>query len=179
MKFKELIKKYNLVYNLVAGFVVLGLASCLALVGISCFNEEYKQEEQVPTSEYVAPTKPQQPEMNDMEMARALIEPSIEETIGNSEYEILEQNGQLILMFHFPAEELNYVTEPDWKDLATNAKYAQAAWQDVFISAGLNVDFSVYIGDINKGEVFLAANNGHIIYDVFKENENSVDVREF
>lgn len=179
MKFKELMKKDNLI----AGFVVLGLASCLALVGISCSNGEYKeketkQEEQVLIPEYVAPTKPQQPEMSDMEKARSLIEPSIKETVGDSEYEILEQNGQLILMFHLSAEDLAYVTEPDWRDLATNAKYAQAAWQDVFRSAGLNVDFLVYIGDINKDEVYLAASNGHILYDVFNE-VNDLKIKSF
>ena len=72
-------------------------------------------------------------------------------------------------MLHLPEEDLAYVTEPEWRDLATNAKYAQTAWQDVFRSAGLNVNFSVYVGDMNKDRIYLAANNGLIIYDVFDE----------
>lgn len=179
MKFKELMKKNNLV----TVFVVLGLASCLTLVGISCSNGEYKkeetkQEEQVLIPEYVAPTKPQQPEMSDIEKAHALIEPSIEETIGDLEYEILEQDDQLVLMLHLPEEDLAYVTKPEWRDLASNAKYAQRAWQDVFKSAGLNVNFLVFVGDINKDRVYLAANNGHIIYDVFDE-VNDLQINNF
>lgn len=179
MKFKELMKKNNLV----TVFVVLGLASCLTLVGISCSNGEYKkeetkQEEQVPIPEYVAPTKPQQPEMSDIEKARSLMEPSIKETVGDSEYVILEQNDQLILMLHLPEEDLVYVTKSDWRELATNAKYAQTAWQDVFRSAGLNVNFSVYVGDMDKDRVYLAANNGLIIYDVFDE-VNDLQINSF
>lgn len=172
MKFKELMKKYNLV----AGFVVLGLASCLALVGISCSNEEYKKEETKQEEQVLI--EHQQPEISDIEMARALIEPSIEETIGDLEYEILEQDDQLVLMLHLPEEDLAYVTKPEWRDLASNAKYAQSAWQDVFKSAGLNVNFLVFVGDINKDRVYLAANNGHIIYDVFDE-VNDLQINSF
>ncbi len=191
MKFKELMKKYNLV----AGIVVLGLASCLALVGVSCFNEEYKEEEtkqeqQVPTPEYVAPTKPQKPEntpapkeerMSDVEMALSIMEPSIRETLGDMEYKFLENGNQLALVMHFPAEDLPYVTEKDWSDLKASAIYAQTAWQDVFDQAGLNVQFCVFIGDIDKDRMYLAANNGQIIYDVFEENRNNneLEIREF
>ena len=111
-------------------------------------------------------------------MARQLIEPSIKETIGDLEYKILEQDGQLILMLHLPAEELAYVTEPVWSDLASNAIYAQTAWQDVFKSAGLNVNFSVCIGDMDRDKVYLAANNGQIIYDVFNE-QNDLQTNSF
>ena len=163
MKFKELMKKNNLV----TVFVVLGLASCLTLVGISCSNGEYKEKE-IKQEEQVL-IEHQQPEMSDIEKARSLIEPSIKETIGDLEYEILEQDDQLVLMLHLPEEDLAYVTKPEWRDLASNAKYAQRAWQDVFKSAGLNVNFLVFVGDINKDRVYLAANNGHIIYDVFDE----------
>ena len=191
MKFKELMKKYNLV----AGIVVLGLASCLALVGVSCFNEEYKEEEtkqeqQVPTPEYVAPTKPQRPEsttapkeerMSDVDMALSIMEPSIRETLGDMEYKFLENGNQLALVMHFPAEDLPYVTEKDWSDLKASAIYAQTAWQDVFDQAGLNVQFCVFIGDIDKDRMYLAANNGQIIYDVFEENRNNneLEIREF
>lgn len=188
-------KKYG--YTIIAGCAVLGLISCFAFIGVSCSNDEYKeeqtkQEEQVPVPEYVSPIEPQQPEpevepeptppvedrMSDIEMARALIEPSIKETIGDLEYKILEQDGQLILMLHLPAEELAYVTEPVWNDLASNAIYAQTAWQDVFKSAGLNVNFSVCIGDMNRDRVYLAANNGQIIYDVFNE-QNDLQTNSF
>ena len=168
-------------HTIIAGCTVLGLIGCFTFVGVSCSNDEYKeeqtkQEEQVTVPEVkpeivpeVEPTPPVENRMSDIEKARALIEPSIEETVGNLEYEILEQDDQLILMLHLSAEELAYVTEPDWRDLATNAKYAQTAWQDVFRSAGLNVNFSVCVGDINRDKIYLAANNGHIIYDVFNE----------
>ena len=163
MKFKELMKKNNLV----TVFVVLGLASCLTLVGISCSNGEYKKEETKQEEQVLI--EHQQPEMSDIEKARSLIEPSIKETVGDLEYVILEQDDQLILMLHLPEEDLAYVTKSDWRELATNAKYAQTAWQDVFRSAGLNVNFSVYVGDMNKDRIYLAANNGLIIYDVFDE----------
>lgn len=172
MKFKELMKKYNLV----AGFVVLGLASCLTLVGISCSNGEYKKEKTKQEEQVLIES--QQPEISDIEMAHALIEPSIEETIGDLEYEILEQDDQLVLMLHLPEEDLAYVTKPEWRDLASNAKYAQKAWQDVFKSAGLNVNFLVFVGDINKNRVYLAANNGHIIYDIFDE-VNDLQINSF
>lgn len=192
MKFKKLMKKYNLV----AGFVVLGLASCLAIVGISCSNEEYKkeeikQEQQVPTPEYVSPIKPQKPEstpapkeeqMSDIDMALSLMEPSIRETLGDMEYEFLENGNQLALVMHFPAEDLPYVTEKDWSDLKASAIYAQSGWQDVFDQAGLNVQFCVFIGDIDKDRMYLAAVNGYIVYDVFEEssgNNNELKIREF
>ena len=175
-------KKYG--YTIIAGCVLIGLISCLAFIKVSCSNDKYKeeqtkQEEQVLIPEVEPePTPPVEDRMNDVEKARALIEPSIKETIGDLEYEILEQDDQLILMLHLPEEELAYVTEPDWRDLATNAKYAQTAWQDVFRSAGLNVNFSVFVGDINKDRVYLAANNGHIIYDVFDE-VNDLQINSF
>lgn len=172
MKFKELMKKNNLV----TVFVVLGLASCLTLVGISCSNGEYKEEETKQEEQVLI--EHQQPEMSDIEKARALIEPSIKETVGDLEYEILEQDDQLVLMLHLPEEDLAYVTKPEWRDLASNAKYAQKAWQDVFKSAGLNVNFLVFVGDINKDRVYLAANNGHIIYDVFDE-VNDLQINSF
>jgi hypothetical protein len=138
-----------------------------------------KQEEQVQVPEVEPePTPPVENKMSDIEMARALIEPSIKETVGDLEYKIVEQDDQLILMLHLSAEELAYVTEPEWRDLATNAKYAQTAWQDVFRSAGLNVNFSVYVGDMNKDKVYLAANNGLIIYDVFDE-VNDLQINSF
>jgi hypothetical protein len=175
-------KRYG--YTIIAGCTALSLIGCLAFIKVSCSNDEYKeeqtkQEEQVQVPEVEPePTPPVENKMSDIEMARALIEPSIKETVGDLEYKIVEQDDQLILMLHLSAEELAYVTEPEWRDLATNAKYAQTAWQDVFRSAGLNVNFSVYVGDMNKDKVYLAANNGLIIYDVFDE-VNDLQINSF
>lgn len=186
-------KKYG--YTIIAGCTILGLISCFAFIGVSCSNDEYKeeqvkQEEQVPKPEYVSPIEPQQPEseveptppvedrMSDIEMARALIEPSIKETVGDLEYKILEQDDQLILILHLSAEELVYVTESVWSDLASNAIYAQTAWQDVFESAGISVNFSVCVGDVNRDKIYLAINNGQIIYDVFNE-QNDLQTNSF
>jgi hypothetical protein len=182
-KFREFLK--NNAGYLVSILAAIGLLTLMFALAISGPKTDYKaqenqskQEEQVPIPEYVAPTKPQQPEMNDMEKARSLIELSIKETVGDSKYEILEQDDQLILMLHLPEEDLAYVTKSDWRELATNAKYAQTAWQDVFRSAGLNVNFSVYVGDMDKDRVYLAANNGLIIYDVFNE-QNDLQINSF
>lgn len=191
MKIKEILNKYKRELSVAA--VIIALASVIGIAGNSCTDEEVieeqaiKEEEQVPTPEYVSPIEPEEepePEYtppvenqaSDMEMARQLIEPSIQESMGHLNYKIVENGDQLILVLDFKAEELSYVTEHDWSQLKNSAIYAQTNWQDVFDSAGLSIKFRVFVGDISRDRMYLAASDGQIIYDVFEDSSNDLQL---
>lgn len=192
-KFVELLNKYK--REIISGVVIVSIPICIGLIGKAYIDKEInevnkREEQQIVEQENpeitepeIIPEEEQEPEtvppvennISDTKMARSLIEPSIQESIGDLEYTILEEDNQLILVMHIPAEELAYVSESTWNELANNAIYAQTSWQDVFDSYGLNVVFSVAVGDINRDRIYLAISDGQIIYDVFEEQDNNLE----
>lgn len=106
---------------------------------------------------------------NNLELAKSFIENTARESMSGARYQVIteEESNTVVLIMHIDESSIiQGIMTPQWDELANNSLELSRQGKETLDLMGFtDVNYAVYVGDIDQDSMYFASLNGTLIYN--------------